>query len=59
MITDKQQNDWQALVDYLSTKGNGAALNSLLEDGPDNITDFAGLLRNIKAKDNNEPATTA
>ena len=50
MISEKQQCDWQALVDWLSPQGNGACINALLEDGPDNTTDFAGLLRNFKEK---------
>ena len=37
MITEKQQADWLALVDYLRPQGNGACLNELLEEGPDNI----------------------
>jgi hypothetical protein len=51
MVTEKQRADWQALVDYLTPKGNGACLNVLLEDGPDNTTDFAGLLRTFKRRD--------
>jgi hypothetical protein len=51
MITEKQQADWLALVDYLTPKGNGACLNALLEDGPDNTTDFAGLLKTFKERD--------
>src|SRR5271154_3114593 len=50
-ILPKQQADWQALVDYLSPRGNGACLNSLLEDGPDNTTDFADLLRWFQERD--------
>ena len=50
MITEKQQADWLALVDYLRPQGNGACLK-LLEDGPDNITDFAGLLKTFKERD--------
>jgi len=52
MINDKQQQDWQALVDYLRPFGNSACLNALLEDGPDNTTDFAGLLEDFKRDDN-------
>ena len=52
MISDKQRDDWLALVDYLGQFGNGACINSLLEDGPDNTTDFAGLLKDFKAKEN-------
>ena len=51
MITEKQQADWLALVDYLRPQGNGACLNALLEDGPDNTTDFAGLLKTFKERD--------
>lgn len=46
-----QRDDWQALVDYLSPRGNGACLNALLEDGPDDKTDFAGLLKKFKEQD--------
>ena len=51
MIDPKQQADWQALVDYLRPFGNGACINSLLEDGPDDITDFAGLLQTFQKQD--------
>lgn len=51
MVTDKQRNDWQALVDYLTPFGNGACINSLIEDGPDNTTDFKGLLEKFKRDD--------
>jgi hypothetical protein len=51
MINQKQRYDWQALVDYLRPFGNGACINSLLEDGPDNTTDFSGLLRDFKEKE--------
>lgn len=51
MISEKQQCDWQALVDYLRQFGNGACINALLEDGPDNTTDFAGLLEQFKRDD--------
>jgi hypothetical protein len=53
MITQNQQDDWQALVDYLTPLGNGACLNTLLEDGPDSTTDFASLLRLFKQRDAN------
>ena len=51
MINQKQKNDWQALVDYLKPFGNGACINALLEDGPDNTTDFSGLLKSFKESD--------
>ena len=51
MISEKQQKDWQDLVDYLKGFGNGACINALLEDGPDNVTDFAGLLNEFKAQE--------
>jgi hypothetical protein len=51
MISIKQREDWQALVDYLRPFGNGACLNCLLEDGPDETTDFAGLLEKFKRDD--------
>jgi hypothetical protein len=51
MISEKQREDWQALVDYLKPFGNGACINCLLEDGPDDTTDFAGLLSTFKAND--------
>lgn len=51
MISEKQRGDWQALVDYLKPFGNGACLNVLIEDGPDNDTDFAKLLRYFKEQD--------
>lgn len=51
MSMESQRGDWQALVDYLSPKGNGACLNALLEDGPDDKTDFAGLLKKFKEQD--------
>jgi hypothetical protein len=50
MISEKQREDWQALVDWLIPQGNGACINSLLEDGPDDTTDFAGLLQGFKTK---------
>jgi hypothetical protein len=52
MIRQSQRDDWQALVDYLRPFGNGACINALLEDGPDDTTDFAGLLRDFKAQEN-------
>ena len=51
MISQKQRDDWQALVNYLKPFGNGACINYLLEDGPDNTTDFAGLLTKFKEQD--------
>jgi len=51
MIRDSQKADWKALVDYLSQFGNGACINSLLEDGPDDTTDFKGLLEQFKKDD--------
>lgn len=51
MILPKQQQDYDALVAYLRQTGGGACLNALVEDGPDNMTDFAGLLRDFKARD--------
>jgi hypothetical protein len=51
MVSEKQRTDWQALVDYLKQFGNGACLNALVEDGPDNVTDFAGLLQQFRAQD--------
>jgi hypothetical protein len=51
MISEKQREDWQSLVDYLKPFGNGACINSLLEDGPDDTTDFADLLQKFKARD--------
>jgi hypothetical protein len=51
MISDKQREDWQALVDYLRGFENGACINVLVEDGPDNTTDFAGLLSTLKERD--------
>jgi hypothetical protein len=51
MISDKQREDWQALVDYLKPFGNGACINCLLEDGPDDNTNYAGLLSAFKEKD--------
>ena len=50
-VRARQRQDWQALVDYLKPFGNGACLNSLLEDGPDDVTDFEGLLRDFKAQE--------
>lgn len=44
MIRQSQRDAWHELVEYLQTKGNGACLNALVEDGPDDKTDFAGLL---------------
>jgi hypothetical protein len=51
MTRQSQVNDWQALVDYLKPFGNGACINSLLEDGPDDSTDFAVLLKKFKQRD--------
>jgi len=51
MIREQQKKDWQALVDYLTPFGNGACLNALIEDGPDDTTDFAALLKNFKEQD--------
>jgi hypothetical protein len=51
MIRDSQRQDWQALVDYLTPFGNGACLNCLVEDGPDDVTDFKGLLEKFKKDD--------
>jgi len=53
MIRQIQIDDWQKLVDYLKPFGNGACINSLLEDGPDDHTDFAGLLRQFRERDVN------
>lgn len=50
-ISDSQKQAWQDLVNYLRPFGNGACINALLEDGPDNTTDFKGLLETFKAKD--------
>jgi hypothetical protein len=51
MTRQSQVNDWQALVDYLKPFGNGACINSLLSDGPDDVTDFSGLLNKFKKRD--------
>jgi hypothetical protein len=51
MISPKQWADWQALVDYLKPLGNGACINTLLEDGPDRVTDYEGLLHKFKEID--------
>lgn len=50
-ISDKQREDWQKLVDYLRQFGNGACLNTLLVDGPDNTTNFARLLKTFQEQD--------
>jgi len=47
-LRHNQREAWEALVDYLRQFGNGACLNSLLEDGPDDTTDFRGLLEKFK-----------
>jgi hypothetical protein len=50
-IPRSQIDDWQALVAWLTLRGNGACLNSLVEDGPDAKTDFAGLLKTFKQRE--------
>ena len=47
-LRHNQREAWEALVDYLRQFGNGACLNALLEDGPDDTTDFRGLLEKFK-----------
>lgn len=59
MIREQQKKDWQALVDYLTTKGNGACLNALIEDGPDDVTNFAKLLSEFKDADNEKLAQSS
>lgn len=54
-MRDSQRADWQALIDYLTPQGNGACLNALLEDGPDDVTDFAALLTKIRRMDEESP----
>ncbi len=51
MISDKQHADWKACVEMASANGWLATANSLQGDGPDNITDFAGLLENWRKDD--------
>ena len=51
MIRESQRDDWKALVDYLSQFGNSACRNALVEDGPDDKTDFKGLLEKFKQDD--------
>jgi hypothetical protein len=53
-ITDKQRADWQALVDYCRDKNYRATYFSLVEDGPDDKTDFAGLLTKFRSQDARE-----
>jgi hypothetical protein len=50
-ISFKQMGDYRALVEYLRKQGGGACLNSLVEDGPNNVTDFAGLLQSFRRSD--------
>jgi hypothetical protein len=50
MIDPQQLKAFDDLVRWARDNQSYALLNSLVEDGPDNVTDFAGLLVTFTAR---------
>ena len=53
-MTDEQKAAWQACVDYAREKKSWALLTAL-EEGPDETTNFAGLLAGWRQQDAQKP----